>query len=222
MTCSEEGLTRSCHSQATGQPRGFAVLSILPSEDPSSLAAPLSQTTLILNKVRPILWLALLAPLTPPSQSSWASLSTELTRLLLATPRDATSAPSILSPLISHLTSLPTAPVSPRSSPLTSLSPILSLLSRTPLASLCPPSHPLLPLLLLALLSPKSTLSALVPPRARPALQEAVDETLRVGGEAVQAEVQVLTTQMGALGACCRAEEEGECGCSGPASRAVV
>jgi len=122
--------------------------------------------------------------------------------------------------LIDHLARLPTAPVAPRSSPLTALGPLLASLTGTPLSTLCPPSHPLLPLLVLALFARQSALASLVPPQAREALFEAVKETLE-GKDEVASEVQVLVTQMGALGACCRAEEEGDCGCSGPASKAA-
>lgn len=38
--------------KATGLPRGYCMLSPLPESDPSSLSAPLSLTTLTLNKVR--------------------------------------------------------------------------------------------------------------------------------------------------------------------------
>lgn len=43
------------------------------------------------------------------------------------------------------------------------------------------------------------------------------------GRAEVESEARVLGAQVGALGACCRAEEEGEvgCGCSGPGAKGV-
>lgn len=78
-----------------------------------------------------------------------------------------------------------------------------------------------MPLLLLTLLSPKSALTSLVPPTARTHLREILDEALlgddASRGSLVKDEVELLVRQLGALGECCRAEEEGAaCGCAGP------
>ena len=77
--------------------------------------------------------------------------------------------------------------------------------------------NPLLPLFFLALFSPKSSLTRLIPLSAKNEVQSLLDEALEKGGEMVRSEVGVLVRQLGALGECCRAEEDAgaACGCAG-------
>ncbi|GAA5906077.1 phytochelatin synthase family protein [Sporobolomyces salmoneus] len=199
---------------ATGQPRGYVMFDVAPSRDIGSLAGKQSVTTLTLNK------------------SSWAVLSKSLTRLLLETPRSSTLE-SLLSRLLTHLSALPTpavtsrpllssssdstdspAPTRPSSPSASSLDSLLSTLTSSSLPS--SPSNPLLSLLLLALFSPRSALTALVPPHLATPLRDLFDETIE-RNVTVKEEVEFLTGQIGALGECCRAEEEGAgaaCGCA--------
>ncbi|ORY78892.1 Phytochelatin synthase-domain-containing protein [Leucosporidium creatinivorum] len=159
--------------KATGQPRGYCLLTPLPEADPSSLLAPASLTTITLNK------------------SSWATVSNGITKLLLAS-RKLTSASEVLTKLASHIASLPTEPLSA-------------------------PVNPLAPLFFLALFSRKSSLTPLIPLAAKEEVEEMLNEALEIGGELVKGEVEVLVRQLGALGECCRAEEDAgaACGCAG-------
>lgn len=45
-----------------------------------------------------------------------------------------------------------------------------------------------------------------------------IEEIMLAGGESLSSEVEVLVRQIGALGECCRAEEDAgaACGCVGP------
>ncbi|KAL8291718.1 hypothetical protein RQP46_001976 [Phenoliferia psychrophenolica] len=164
--------------KATGQPRGYAVLSLLPESDPSSITSPLSHTSLTLNK------------------STWAVLATQLTKILLSTPRTS-SASSLLHSLSSVLSKLPSPPLAARPSSVSSLPSLLS-----PLVALAPPlpSDPFAALFLLALLSPKVSLAKLVPDHLRIELRQLVDGACKEGD--VGREVEVLATQLAALGEC--------------------
>ncbi|GAA5871873.1 hypothetical protein JCM16303_000904 [Sporobolomyces ruberrimus] len=202
---------------ATGQPRGYVMLDVAPSRDIGTLAGKQSLTTLTLNK------------------SSWAVLSNSLSRLLLETKKDSTF-DSLLERLLLHLSNLPTPPVTARpptvpvttspdspapsrpSSPSPSaLESLRSTLASSTLSSSFSPSSPstqFLPLLLLSLFSPRSPLTALIPPHLSTPLRELFDSTIE-SNETVKEEVEFLVSQMGALGECCRAEEEGAaCGCA--------
>ncbi|GAA5850427.1 hypothetical protein JCM9279_001412 [Rhodotorula babjevae] len=192
--------------KATGQPRGYVVLDVAGAES-GSLDAPLSQTTVTLNK------------------STWASLNGSLSRLLLRTAKASPSAPDLINTLLSHLAvSLPTSPIAGRSTASASLPSLLDTLSTTRLATATPfasspdPSVVLLNLVfLLALLSPRSQLAALVPPSAATDLEAlAADALERVPG--LKDEVDGAARQLGALGECCRSEEDNgaACGCAGP------
>ncbi|GAA5865539.1 hypothetical protein JCM1840_001436 [Sporobolomyces johnsonii] len=208
---------------ATGQPRGYVLLDVAPSTQPGSLAGPLSLTSLTLNK------------------SSWAALSNSLSRLLLETPKSATAS-DLLHSLAAHLSSLPTpalaprpaAPAPPSSSETATPTPsepsnlpsLLDALSRTELAATLARSSPtaaaadpLLTLVILALFSPRSPLTALVPLGARADLESLLRQATRDSPAGiVEAEVEVLVKQLGALGECCRSEEENGgavgCGCA--------
>ncbi|GAA5834600.1 hypothetical protein JCM11251_007050 [Rhodosporidiobolus azoricus] len=221
--------------KATNQPRGYVLLDVAASNEPGSLAGPLSVMSLTLNK------------------SSWASLSPTLQKSLLRL--SSTSSPSdILSALLTPLSELPTPAISPRprapQPPSSSSSPspavtsnhhphalLLDTLSLTPLATQLTtfasspnPNHVLSNLLLcMALLSPRSSLANLVPPGPGSGeLQSLIREALgtaageeggaQEGVGLVKEEVDVLVKQLGALGECCRSEEEGGavCGCAGP------
>ncbi|GAA5908531.1 hypothetical protein JCM8208_002656 [Rhodotorula glutinis] len=192
--------------KATGQPRGYVVLDVAGAES-GSLEAPLSQTTVTLNK------------------STWASLNGSLSRLLLRSAKDSPTAADLVNTLLSHLAvSLPTSPIAGRSTASASLPSLLDALSTTRLAastafaSSPDPSAVLLNLaFLLALVSPRSPLAALVPPSAAPDLGAlAADALERVPGLAH--EVDNAARQLGALGECCRSEEDNgaACGCAGP------
>ncbi|TNY20379.1 glutathione gamma-glutamylcysteinyltransferase [Rhodotorula diobovata] len=192
--------------KATGQPRGYVVLDVAGNE-PGSLDAPLSQTTVTLNK------------------STWASLNGSLSRLLLQSAKDTPTAAELINTLLSHLAlTLPTSPIAGRASAAESLPLLLDSLSTTRLASTTPfasspdPSAVLLNLtFLLALLSPRSALTALVPPLAAEELSALADEALaRVEG--LREEVDNAARQLGALGECCRSEEDNgaACGCARP------
>ncbi|GAA5916488.1 hypothetical protein JCM6882_001736 [Rhodosporidiobolus microsporus] len=234
---------------ATGQPRGYVLLDVVPQDQPGSLGGPLSTMSLTLNK------------------SSWSALSNSLQKSLFRL-SSSSSAPltaqQILDAILSPLSDLPTPAISPRPrapSPPSSFAPssanegrttpnhhhphalLLDTLSTTRLAALTPfasspnPNHLLSNLLLsIALLSPRSSLAALVPPGAgadelhaliREALGTAPPSTAEggsaSGGETegiavIKEEVDFLVKQVGALGECCRSEEEGGavCGCAGP------
>ncbi|GAA6048688.1 hypothetical protein JCM3770_002022 [Rhodotorula araucariae] len=192
--------------KATGQPRGYVVLDVAGAE-PGSLNAPLSLTTVTLNK------------------STWASLNGSLSRLLLRSAKDAPDAGELVNTLLSHLAlSLPTSPIAGRSTASTSLPPLLDTLSTTRLAALTPfasspdPTAVLLNLLfLLALLSPRSSLAALLPPSAAAGVATLADEAL-AAVPGLRDEVESATRQLGALGECCRSEEDNgaACGCAGP------
>nr|AIS24729.1 phytochelatin synthase [Sporobolomyces primogenomicus] len=198
---------------ATGQPRGYVMLDVAPSPDAGSLAGRQSLTTLTLNK------------------SSWAVVSNALSRLLLETTKSSTLE-SLLERILNHLSNLPTPAVTARPPPVTTMggsadSPApsrpsspspssLDTLTSSLSASTLPdsPTNPLVPLLLLALFSPRSSLTALVPPHLSEPLRELCDSIVG-SNEVVREEVEFLTGQLGALGECCRAEEEGAaCGCA--------
>ena len=73
-----------------------------------------------------------------------------------------------------------------------------------------------MPLLILSLFSSRSSLAALIPPHLATPLRQLFDDVAN-GNEVVREEVEFLTGQIGALGECCRAEEEGAgaaCGCA--------
>lgn len=199
--------------------RGYAMLSVLPSSNPSSISSPLSLTSLALNK------------------SSYASLSTTLSRILLSVRPD-TPAHEVLASLREALDALPTSVVIPRSSPeeppaskqpsiegsvatssrdagLASLSAALTS-CHFPLA---PPSashaatassQPLQFLFLLALLSHPPSL-ALISAKPREALEALVRDALK--DSAIRSEVEVVRGQIVALSECCR--DEGEQGSEG-------
>ncbi|GAA5958325.1 hypothetical protein JCM3765_004792 [Sporobolomyces pararoseus] len=191
---------------ATGQPRGYVMLDVAPSKDVGSLAGKQSLTTLTLNK------------------SSWAALSNSLSRLLLETPKSS-SLESLVDRILVYLANQPTSAVLARSSPPphhdsddspapsrpTSPDPssLDSLLSTLQLSSLpTSPTNPLLTLLLLSLFSSRSSLTALIPPHLSNPLRELFDSILE-SNQTMKEEVEFLTGQIGALGECCRAEEEG-------------
>ncbi|GJN94381.1 hypothetical protein Rhopal_007461-T1 [Rhodotorula paludigena] len=191
--------------KATGQPRGYVVLEVAGAE-PGSLNAPLSLTSVTLNK------------------SSWASLHSSLSRLLLSTSKSTPDVSSLLLTLLSHLSALPTSPLSARPTASSALPPLLDSFSLTPLASLVPfasspdPNSTLLhTLFILALLSPRSQLSALVPSPLLSSLQTLADQSLEHLPQ-LREEVDSATRQLGALGECCRSEESNgaACGCAGP------
>lgn len=149
-------------------------------------------------------------------------MSNDLTKFLLASSKNPnTTATTLLATLTHYLTTLPTAPLSSRPPASTTLADTLyPLLSRTRLATLLPtgPSaSPLTPLFFLALFSRRSSLLPLLPPSASEELQALIEEALEAGGEVVRGEVEVLVRQLGALGECCRAEEDAgaACGCAG-------
>ena len=167
------------------------------------------------------------------SQSSWAAVSNSLTRLLLETPRTSTL-DALLERIVTHLSELPTPAVTSRplpaapvtesaDSPVPSRAPspgpssFDSLLSTLASSSLPrSPSNPLVPLLILSLFSSRSSLAALIPPHLATPLRQMFDDVAN-GNEVVREEVEFLTGQIGALGECCRAEEEGAgaaCGCA--------
>ncbi|GAA5868784.1 hypothetical protein JCM8547_005379 [Rhodosporidiobolus lusitaniae] len=213
--------------KATGLPRGYVLLDVA-SFEAGSLSAPLSLTSLALNK------------------TTWSNLSRSLSKLLLQSSK--TSPPpspaDLIALVLTHLHQLLTPALSPR--PKTdsregALGRLLGGLSRTGLAreaagvlNLPSPSPsattdaslasaPLLPpqtllnlLLLLSLFSPRSSLTALIPPSASSGLQALMREALETA-EGVREEVEVVTKQMGALGECCRSEEDAgaACGCLG-------
>ncbi|BGP20241.1 hypothetical protein JCM10213_008950 [Rhodosporidiobolus nylandii] len=199
--------------KATGQPRGYVLLDVA-GEEPGSLAAPLSLTSLTLNK------------------SSYAALSQSLSRLLLGASKSAPSAPDLLSTIMTHLSGLATPALAARPSTSSESSPqalphLLDTLSTTRLASLTSfasapnPNATLLNLLLfLALFSPRSSLAALLPPSAAPELRALMDEALQVEG--VREETDVLLKMVQALSECCRNEEEGAgaCGCASKGAKA--
>ncbi|GAA6008360.1 hypothetical protein JCM10207_000100 [Rhodosporidiobolus poonsookiae] len=192
---------------ATGQPRGYVMLDVAGNE-PGSLAAPLSLTSLALNK------------------STWSSLSQSLSRLLLQSSKSSPTASALLDLVLSHFSTLATSPIAPRPvkdpSAASPLPPLLDALSSTRYAastsfatSVNPNSILLQLLLILALFSPRSSLATLLPPSAAADLRAQMDEALALPG--VRDEVEILTKQLGALGECCRGEEEGgaACGCTG-------
>ncbi|GAA5970588.1 hypothetical protein JCM21900_005821 [Sporobolomyces salmonicolor] len=215
---------------ATGQPRGYVLLDVAPSTQPGSLAGPLSLTSLTLNK------------------SSWAALSNSLSRLLLQTPKSATAS-DLLHSLAAHLSSLPTPALSPRPaapalsssadiatptlSAVSGFPSLLDALSRTELATVLRAfpavptgaADPLLPLLVLALFSPRSSLTALVPLGARSELESLRAAALDPAEGILETEVEFLVKQLGALGECCRSEEENGvagCGCASAGNSAAV
>lgn len=150
-------------------------------------------------------------------QFSWATVSNDITKLLLAS-RKLTSASDVLTALASHITSLPTEPLSARPPAAPSLTTDLyPLLAQTRLSSLTATVNPLAPLFFLALFSRKSSLTPLIPLAAQKEVEEILREALEAGGELVKGEVEVLVRQLGALGECCRAEENAgaACGCAG-------
>ncbi|GAA6034677.1 hypothetical protein JCM8097_001112 [Rhodosporidiobolus ruineniae] len=234
--------------KATGQPRGYVMLEVGQGHEPGSLSAPLSLTSLTLNK------------------SSWSTLSQSLSKLLLSSSRSSPSASSLLNTLLAHLSTLATPALSARpSSPPTSLpsdlppqpatnaalDALLDALAGTELAKLSDygahpdPKQTLLNLLLLcALFSPRSALTTLLPPSAAPELLALLSaatsspspstsaeagpgagEGAEAGGVSLQAETDFLTKQLGALGECCRSEEDGagavSCGCAIKQGRVV-
>ncbi|KAM0789042.1 hypothetical protein ACM66B_003107 [Microbotryomycetes sp. NB124-2] len=202
--------------KATGQPRGYCLLSPLPETDVGSVAGPLSLTTLTLNK------------------STWATLSSSLQKLLLALPRQAT-VEDLLQSLATHLSSYPTQPVAPRpaSSATTTTADIstdlLPLLAQTSLTKLIHSSTPLTALFILTLLSPRSSLHHFINPSLQSQLSEILSSSIsnpRDENQVVAKEVEFLSRQLNALGECCRAEErDGEevsCGCSGPTKAKVT
>ncbi|GAA5828275.1 hypothetical protein JCM5353_003983 [Sporobolomyces roseus] len=194
---------------ATGQPRGYVMLKPAPKEMVGSLTGKQSLTSLTLNK------------------SSWALLSNTLSRILLETPKTSTLE-TLLERVVSHLSNLPTPAVitrplpdhtgptseSPAPSRPTSPSPGASdeLLSKLATSSVPgSSSNPLITLLILSLFSPRSPLTALVPPH----LAKDLRETISIDSTIINDEIDFLASQLGALGECCRAEEEGAgCGCA--------
>jgi len=76
-------------------------------------------------------------------------------------------------------------------------------------------SDPLSILLLLALLSPRSNFLSLIPPgQTREDITLIVEEARKEAGPEVEKELEVLERQVGALGECCKSEEEGHaCAC---------
>ncbi|GAA5973931.1 hypothetical protein JCM11641_001227 [Rhodosporidiobolus odoratus] len=201
--------------KATGHPRGYVLLDVAANE-PGSLAAPLSLTSLNLNK------------------SSWAALSQSLSRLLLTSSKSSPSAHTLLASVLAHLSALAPSPLSPRP-PSTAMPPSASLpfllndLSTTRLATLTEPLWATTPdpnsillnlLLTLSLFSPRSSLTALLPPSAADELRGLMENAMQ--SEGIRGEVEVVTRQIGALGECCRSEEEGvgACGCASKGSGA--
>lgn len=131
-----------------------------------------------------------------PPKSSWAVLSSQLTKVLLSHP--GSNHPStLLSSLSRVISSLPTPPTAARPSSIASIPALLA-----PLIELSPPlpQDPFSALFLLALLSPKSSLANLVPPAMKAELNILVEGALSKGG--VRNEVEVLSTQLAALGEC--------------------
>ncbi|KAK4055467.1 hypothetical protein OIV83_000013 [Microbotryomycetes sp. JL201] len=205
--------------KATGQPRGYCMLSPLPVTDVGSVSGPLSMTTLSLNK------------------STWAALSSSLQKVLLALPRQATVT-ELLEHLASHLASYPTQPVSPRPTSsassanlTTDLEPLLKHTSLYKAVGQQVP--PLTTLFLLTLLSPRSSLRHFIQPSLQSELDSVYSSTISSTFEndenqLIAKEVEFLSRQLSALGECCRAEERDgaqvNCGCSGPktASKAIA
>ncbi|KAK4057791.1 hypothetical protein OIO90_001010 [Microbotryomycetes sp. JL221] len=205
--------------KATGQSRGYCMLSPLPETDPGSITGPLSLTTLTLNK------------------STWASLSSSLQKVILSLPRSS-NATDLIKSLTTHLNSYPTSPVSPRPTTSTTTdelsSKLLPQLDKSMLSQLVKQiltterqtsttRDQLTPLFLMALLSTKSSLSHFVPSHVKNELSTLFNQALHAStneSDVVATEVEFLTRQLNALGECCRAEEsEGQnvsCGCAGP------
>ncbi|KAI5481032.1 glutathione gamma-glutamylcysteinyltransferase [Pseudohyphozyma bogoriensis] len=126
--------------KATGQPRGYSLLSLLPTTETSS--APLSLTSLTLNK------------------STWAALSQSLTKILLSA-KPTTSAGELLTSIYQHIAHLPTPVLAARPTAALDLPQVIPTLRSTRLAQLASPADPLSPLFLLAILSSKSSLARL-------------------------------------------------------------
>lgn len=123
-------------------------------------------------------------------------LASQLTKILLSTPRTS-SAPVLLHTLSLALAALPTPPLAARPSSIAGIPALLA-----PLLALAPalPADPFAALFLLALLSPKVSLAKLVPEAMRAEIGALVDDACAKGD--VGREVDVLATQLAALGEC--------------------